>query len=174
MQRLPIAAVIVLCAAAPVLAQTSPAPPAPSARPAATPQPPIVFADQAQAAALLAKAKWALVPGQAQAPDQIMLRADGNRTAIEYRVGPTPPAIHPAQNELVYVLEGSAVLVMGGTMVNAAGASVTQGGVDITGGDTYRLEKGGFVLVPAGTPHWFKTVGADGFSSLHVLTAKGS
>jgi len=31
-------------------------------------------------------------------------------------------------------------------------------GTDITGGETRRLTKGDWIVVPAGIPHWFKEV----------------
>ena len=52
--------------------------------------------------------------------------------------------------EVFYVVEGTATLVTGGTMV---GGKVTQAGqsrgTDIRGGDTRRLSKGDVIVIPA-------------------------
>ena len=69
--------------------------------------------------------------------------------------------IHTGDTDIVYVLEGSATLTTGGTMVNAA----TTGPGELRG-DTIReglsrtVAKGDVVVVPAGVPHQFTGVKA--------------
>jgi mannose-6-phosphate isomerase-like protein (cupin superfamily) len=63
---------------------------------------------------------------------------------------------------VVYVVEGEATFVTGGTMVG--GKTTKPGqllGSDIEGGETHHLSKGDVIVVPAGTPHWFKEVPAS-------------
>ena len=73
----------------------------------------------------------------------------------------------------MYVIDGTATLVTGGTMV---GGKVTKPGqwlgTDVQGGDTRHLVKGDVVVVPAGTPHWFKEVPASGISYYVVKVLK--
>jgi mannose-6-phosphate isomerase-like protein (cupin superfamily) len=68
---------------------------------------------------------------------------------------------HEKVTEVYYVVEGEATMVTGGTMVDA---KVTRPGQqsasDITGGQTQVLRKGDGMVIPAGTPHWFKEVQA--------------
>lgn len=67
--------------------------------------------------------------------------------------------VHEKETDVIYVVDGEATFVTGGTMV---GGKVTKPGQllgsDIQGGETHHLTKGDVVVVPAGTPHWFKEV----------------
>ena len=67
--------------------------------------------------------------------------------------------VHDKETDVIYVVEGKATFVTGGTMM---GGKVTKPGQmlgsDIQGGDTHHLSKGDVIVVPAGTPHWFKEV----------------
>jgi len=67
--------------------------------------------------------------------------------------------VHEKETDVIYVVDGEATFVTGGTMV---GGKVTKPGQllgsDIQGGQTQHLTKGDVVVVPAGTPHWFKEV----------------
>lgn len=67
--------------------------------------------------------------------------------------------VHNKDTDIIYVLEGRATLVTGGTVVE--GKSTAQDeirGTSIAGGDTRKLVKGDVIIVPSGTPHWFKEV----------------
>ena len=67
--------------------------------------------------------------------------------------------VHDKETDVIYVVDGTATFVTGGTMV---GGKVTRPGQslgsDITGGQVHKLAKGDVIVVPAGTPHWFKEV----------------
>ena len=67
--------------------------------------------------------------------------------------------VHDKETDVLYVVDGAATFVTGGTMI---GGKVTKPGqhlgTDIQGGQTHQLTKGDVVVVPAGTPHWFKAV----------------
>lgn len=67
--------------------------------------------------------------------------------------------LHTKDADIVYVLEGTATFVTGGTLVepHSVDADETRG-KEISGGETRRLVKGDVIIVPAGTPHWFKEV----------------
>jgi glc operon protein GlcG len=67
--------------------------------------------------------------------------------------------VHTKDADIVYVLEGTATLITGGAAVDPT--TVGPGeirGSGITGGDSRRISKGDVIVVPAGTPHWFKEV----------------
>ena len=67
--------------------------------------------------------------------------------------------VHTRDTDVVYVLQGSATLITGGTMVGGAATAQDEiRGVSIDGGSTRRLVKGDVVVVPNGVPHWFKQV----------------
>jgi len=57
------------------------------------------------------------------------------------------------------VLEGSATLVTGGTVVDPKVTEPGQvRGATIEGGETRRIAKGDVLVIPAGVPHWFRDV----------------
>jgi len=75
------------------------------------------------------------------------------------REKPGMAEIHTQDADIVYVLDGTATLVTGGT---ATDAKVTESdelrGSAIEGGQTQTLQKGDVIIIPAGVPHWFKEV----------------
>jgi mannose-6-phosphate isomerase-like protein (cupin superfamily) len=66
-------------------------------------------------------------------------------------------ATGPAKgSEVHYIIDGAATVVTGGTLVRPAGANGP--GVTIEGGESRRVTKGDVIVIPAGTPHWYKNV----------------
>lgn len=75
------------------------------------------------------------------------------------RTGPGQSEIHDKETDTFYVLEGEATFVTGGKVVGGKTTAPNQTrGTGIEGGQTMQLKKGDVVIVPAGTPHWFKEV----------------
>jgi len=67
--------------------------------------------------------------------------------------------IHALDTDIIYVLQGSATLVTGGTAVDAKEIEANEiRGSRIEGGVTRQLAKGEVIIVPNNTPHWFKEV----------------
>ena len=67
--------------------------------------------------------------------------------------------IHALDTDIIYVMEGTATLVTGGTAVDAKEIEPNEiRGSRIDGGDTRHLSKGDVIIVPNGSPHWFKEV----------------
>lgn len=67
--------------------------------------------------------------------------------------------LHEKDADIMYFLSGTATLVTGGEIID--GKSTGPGevrGTDIRGGETRVLTKGDVIIIPAGTPHWFKEV----------------
>jgi quercetin dioxygenase-like cupin family protein len=66
---------------------------------------------------------------------------------------------HDKETDVIYVIEGEATFVTGGTAVGLrqtkAGQSI---GTEVKDGEAHHLTKGDVIVVPAGTPHWFKEV----------------
>jgi len=90
----------------------------------------------------------------------VLYRAEGQtqNTAVHFKV-----------SEVYHVMKGSGTLVTGGTVVNpktraADSVEVTREdgpgvtGMAIQGGVTHQLKEGDVIVIPAGTPHWFKQV----------------
>ena len=70
--------------------------------------------------------------------------------------------IHTLDTDIIYVMEGSATLVTGGTAVDAKEVAVNElRGSRIEGGVTRQLSKGQVIIVPNNTPHWFKEVNSE-------------
>jgi len=68
--------------------------------------------------------------------------------------------------EVYQMLDGAGTLVTGGTLVDADKGSVggvgkTFRGSRIDGGVSRRVTKGDFVIIPAGTPHWWSQLDGD-------------
>lgn len=76
-----------------------------------------------------------------------------------HRAGPGQVEVHDKETDVFYVIEGEATFVTGGTMIGGKVSKPGQWlGKDIQGGETRKLTKGDVVVIPAGTPHWFKEV----------------
>ena len=77
--------------------------------------------------------------------------------------------VHDKETDIFYVMEGEATFVTGGTMIGGKQSRPNQWlGTDIQGGETHHLTKGDVIVIPAGTPHWFKQVP----SSIKYFTVK--
>lgn len=67
--------------------------------------------------------------------------------------------VHETETDVIYVQDGEATFVTGGKMI---GGKLTRPGqylgMEIQGGESHHLTKGDVIVVPAGTPHWFKEV----------------
>jgi glc operon protein GlcG len=77
------------------------------------------------------------------------------------REGSGQAEVHAKDADIIYVLDGTATFVTGGTVVEPKTSAPDEvRGRQIQGGETRQLEKGDVVIVPAGTPHWFEKVPA--------------
>lgn len=75
------------------------------------------------------------------------------------REKPGMAEVHTQDADIVYVLEGTATLITGGSVPDLKPIAADEfRGAAIQGGETRQLSKGDVVIVPAGTPHWFKEV----------------
>lgn len=69
--------------------------------------------------------------------------------------------LHTKDADIIYVLDGTATFITGGTLVEPHNVAADEiRGKEISGGETRRLVRGDVIIVPAGTPHWFKEVSA--------------
>jgi len=67
--------------------------------------------------------------------------------------------IHTLDTDIIYVIEGTATFVTGGTAIEPKETAANEiRGSRIEGGETRSLTKGDVIIVPNNTPHWFKEV----------------
>jgi len=93
------------------------------------------------------------------AKDGTLAEAMGYKVNASRRDAPGLAEIHTHATDVIYVVEGSATFVTGGTARDPK--EIAPGeirGSAIDGGETHKIGKGDVVLVPAGVPHWFKEV----------------
>lgn len=143
-----------------------------AAPPAAPPAAPLIktFTGSAELTAMLAKADKERKPGQANF-NQPVLSLAPYRAVLESRIAPTPPLSHTTDAEILVIVDGSATFIVGGNLVDpkpsANGANIA--GTAITGGQSMKIAKGDWVIVPENTPHWFQVIdGKMSMVSLHV------
>jgi uncharacterized protein GlcG (DUF336 family)/quercetin dioxygenase-like cupin family protein len=79
--------------------------------------------------------------------------------------------VHELDTDIIYVLEGTATFVTGGQSIDAKQTAPNEfRGSMIDGGETRTLKKGDVMIVPKGTPHWFKQV--DGAFLYYVVKVR--
>ncbi len=76
-----------------------------------------------------------------------------------HRDGAGMAEVHSRDTDIIYVLEGTATVVTGGTVIDGKTIAADEiRGASIDKGETRKLAKGDVMVVPNGTPHWFKEV----------------
>lgn len=79
--------------------------------------------------------------------------------------------VHELDTDIIYVLDGTATFVTGGKSVDSKMTAPNEfRGSMIDGGETRQLKRGDVVIVPKGTPHWFKQV--DGAFLYYVVKVR--
>ena len=77
------------------------------------------------------------------------------------REQPGQVEVHTKDTDVIHVLSGQATFVTGGAMVDGKTVEPDEiRGADVTGGESRTIQAGDVIVVPAGTPHWFKAVPA--------------
>ena len=87
-----------------------------------------------------------------------------------HRGGPGQVEVHDKETDVIYITDGEATFVTGGKMLG--GKTTKEGqwlGTNIEGGETRHLSKGDVVVIPAGTPHWFKEVKSVNYFLVKVI-----
>jgi glc operon protein GlcG len=79
--------------------------------------------------------------------------------------------VHELDTDIIYVLDGTATVVTGGKSNDAKQIAPNEfRGTSVDGGETRQLKKGDVLIVPRGTPHWFKQV--DGAFLYYVVKVR--
>lgn len=76
---------------------------------------------------------------------------------------PGQAEVHVHETDVIHVLDGSALFVTGGRVID--GQMTAPGeirGASIEGGEARTIVKGDVIVVPAGVPHWFKELKGSG------------
>lgn len=88
-----------------------------------------------------------------------LLEVTGYKVHASRREAPGQAEVHERDTDIIHVLDGTATFVTGGTVVGGMTTAEDEiRGASIAGGETRTLGKGDFIVVPAGTPHWFREV----------------
>jgi mannose-6-phosphate isomerase-like protein (cupin superfamily) len=81
------------------------------------------------------------------------------RASTGWRDRPGKVEVHENWTDVMYVISGDATFVTGGKMINGKPSAPGEiRGDDVAGGQTYHLQKGALLIIPAGVPHWLKSV----------------
>lgn len=79
--------------------------------------------------------------------------------------------VHSRDTDIIYMLEGTATLVTGGNLIDAKTIEPEEiRGRESKDGDSRTISKGDVVVIPNGTPHWFKEV--RGPSNYYVVKVR--
>ena len=90
-----------------------------------------------------------------------LLEVQNYKIHASRREAPGEVEFHQKDTDIIYVLSGTATLVTGGTIVGGKSIGPEEvRGTDVKDGQTREIQKGDLIVVPYGTPHWFKAVPA--------------
>jgi mannose-6-phosphate isomerase-like protein (cupin superfamily) len=92
-------------------------------------------------------------PAMHTAPVQ---NADHYRINIVRRTTPQGAIAHPDGTEVHHIIDGAGTLITGGSIVRPTGGGRGAAAASIEGGVSRHVAKGDVILIPAGTPHWYK------------------
>ncbi len=88
-----------------------------------------------------------------------LLNKGAYQILTSHRVQPGEVEVHNLDTDIMYVIEGSATIVTGGTVVDGRTTAPNEiRGKSINGGQTHHLTKGDILVVPEGVPHWYKQI----------------
>lgn len=91
----------------------------------------------------------------------VLLNNGSYQVHASRRDAPGEVEIHTKDTDIIYMLEGSTTFVTGGDIMGARNTAADEiRGSNVNGGETRILKKGDVMVVPNGTPHWFKEVSA--------------
>ena len=115
---------------------------------------PVTYFDRQTVKAAFAKGSVLVDNGE-----NMMHAARNYMVHASHRDAPGVAEIHELDADIVYVLEGTATLVTGGTAVEPKTIAPHEiRGKYIEGGETRRLAPGDVIIIPNQVPHWFKEV----------------
>ncbi|HYA29392.1 MAG TPA: heme-binding protein [Acidobacteriota bacterium] len=94
---------------------------------------------------------------QAYAKGMNLVKAVNYKIDASHRDAPGVVEVHTRDTDIIYMLGGSATLVTGGRIVDGKIIEPEEiRGRDTQGGENREITKGDVIVIPNGTPHWFK------------------
>lgn|SRR5574341_1986396 len=120
-----------------------------------------IAADMSMAKPAMAKVNYfpAFQVSKAFEKGMPLLEIANYKVHASHRDAPGVVEVHTKETDIIYMLEGSATLVTGGTIVDGKNIEPEEiRGKDVKGGETRAITKGDIIVIPHGTPHWFKEV----------------
>ena len=66
--------------------------------------------------------------------------------------------LHTLDTDIIFILEGSATFVTGGSVADSRVRGIEISGTAILNGEAREIGRGDVIMVPNGTPHWFREV----------------
>lgn len=88
-----------------------------------------------------------------------LVRGMNYKIDASHRDEPGVVEVHTRDTDLIYMLDGTATLVTGGTVIDAKTIEPEEiRGRESKGGESRTITKGDVVVIPNGTPHWFEEV----------------
>jgi mannose-6-phosphate isomerase-like protein (cupin superfamily) len=94
---------------------------------------------------------------------------DNHLIGISHREGNGSAELHQTQTDILLVQEGTATLVVGGTVINPKTVQLHEvRGTSIQGGETKRLSVGDIIHIPANVPHQLKISAGTKFTYLVI------
>jgi len=88
-----------------------------------------------------------------------LVRGKNYKVDASHRNEPGIVEVHTRDTDIIYMLQGSATLVTGGALVDAKTIEPEEiRGRESNEAETRMITKGDVVVIPNGTPHWFKEV----------------
>jgi glc operon protein GlcG len=98
-----------------------------------------------------------------------LLETAGYKVHASRRIEPGQAEIHTLDTDVIYVVDGSATLVTGGSVPDAKPIGPNEiRGSKIEGGEEHRIGKGDAIIIPNGVPHQFTAVTGE----LHYFVCK--
>jgi glc operon protein GlcG len=86
-----------------------------------------------------------------------LVKAANYKVDASHRDSPGLVEVHTKDTDIIYMLEGNATLVTGGKIVDAKVSEPEEiRGRETLGGESREIAKGDVIVIPNGTPHWFK------------------
>jgi glc operon protein GlcG len=89
----------------------------------------------------------------------MVLQTNNYKVMAGRRVAPGEVEIHDKDTDVIYVTEGTATFVTGGTVADQH--TISPGEIrapKIAGGEEHHLKKGDVIVIPNGVPHQFTVV----------------
>lgn len=96
---------------------------------------------------------------QAYTKGMNLVKSQNYKVDASHRDAPGVVEVHTKDTDIIYMLEGTATLVTGGRLINGKTIEPEEiRGSDTDGGESRIIAKGDVIVIPNGTPHWFKEV----------------